>query len=175
MEACDTLLYARQIIESVSARHNYRVTLPPKPFATAYSTASHVHMSVSSRKGDKRVIYNFFYAGLLKHFRAICAFANSHPTSYERIADGVWSGGRWVCWDAQKKETPLRKCEKGHWESKLMDGLINPYLAMSAILAAGTSGIVNKTPMTWGDCVVNPASLNDGQRRELGTSCESLP
>lgn len=127
-------------------------------------------MSVSSPRGNDPVVYESFYAGILKHFRAICAFTNSHPASYERMADGVWSGGRWVTWGTQNKETPLRKCEDGHWELKLIDGLANPYIAMSAILAAGTNGIINKTPMTWSDCLADPASLNDKQRKELGIS-----
>lgn len=39
LESCDTLLHTRQIIESVSARHGYRMTLHPKPFAMACGTA----------------------------------------------------------------------------------------------------------------------------------------
>ncbi|XXH02206.1 hypothetical protein Hte_008574 [Hypoxylon texense] len=170
LESCDTLLHTRQIIESVSARHGYRITLHPKPFAMACGTASHVHMSVSSQGGNDPAVYESFYAGILKHFRAICAFTNSHAASYDRMADGVWAGGRWVTWGTQNKETPLRKCEDGHWELKLIDGLANPYIAMSAILAAGTNGIVNKAPMTWGDCLVDPAALSDEQRKELGIS-----
>ncbi|KAI1778784.1 glutamine synthetase/guanido kinase [Hypoxylon cercidicola] len=174
LEACDTLLHARQIIESISARHGYRITLHPKPFAEAHGTASHVHMSLSSAGGNDPAVYESFYAGILKHLRAICAFTNSHPASYARMADGFCAGGRWVTWSTKNGETPLRKCEDGHWELKLMDGLANPYIAMSAILAAGTNGIINKTAMTWSDCTVDPAVLSDRQRKKLGIS-EMLP
>ncbi|KAI1085102.1 glutamine synthetase/guanido kinase [Whalleya microplaca] len=168
MEACDSLLHARQILESTTARHGFRMTLHPKPFASACGSASHAHVSVSSPGGDQPAVYEAFYAGMLTHLRAIVALTYSNPTSYERMVDSYWAGGRWVTWGTQNKETPLRKCERGHWEVKVLDGLANPYFAVAGLLAAGTEGILQKTPMTWGDCETDPAALNPTQREALG-------
>ncbi|RYP71134.1 hypothetical protein DL771_005068 [Monosporascus sp. 5C6A] len=174
LEACDALLHARQILEAAAARHGFRVTLHPKPFEAACGSASHVHMSLSSADGqydtNKPEVYEAFYAGILRHFRAIVAFTYASPASYERMVDGLWAGGRWVTWGTQNKETPLRKCEGAHWELKVLDGLANPYFAMAAILAAGTDGVVTKAPLTWGDCAIDPAKLTEEQKRELGVS-----
>ncbi|KAI1763809.1 glutamine synthetase/guanido kinase [Hypoxylon sp. FL1150] len=168
LEACDNLLQARQILESVAARHGFRVTLHPKPFPKACGSASHMHMSISSPGGDDPAVYERFYAGVLEHLRAIIAFAYSNPTSYERMLDSFWAGGRWIMWGTQNKEAPLRKVEGSHWEIKVIDGLANPYFVVTAILSAGLDGLKKKTPLTWGDCQGDPARLSKEEREELG-------
>ncbi|KAH9906906.1 glutamine synthetase [Xylariomycetidae sp. FL2044] len=181
LAACDALLHARQILESAAARAGFRVTLHPRPFADSIGTASHVHMSIVSDGGggkgdDDPAVYKPFYAGILRHFRAVVAFTYAHPTSYERAAaDSMWAGGRWVTWGTENKEAPLRKCgvdadgSGSHWEVKTFDGLANPYLAVAALLAAGTSGIAGREDLKrWRDCAVDPAKLDDEGRAALG-------
>ncbi|RYC65415.1 hypothetical protein CHU98_g817 [Xylaria longipes] len=80
------------------------------------------------------------------------------------MVDGMWAGGRWVTWGTHNKETPLRKCRDSHWEVKVMDGMANPYLAMAALLYAGTQG----ASFTWGDCEIDPAKLSGEERKALG-------
>lgn len=92
--AVDTLLHTRDVIAGLATSAGYRFTLYPKPFANTCGTASHVHMSISSPGGNEKEVYEPFYAGILKHLRAITAFTYSNPASYERLADGVWAGGR---------------------------------------------------------------------------------
>lgn len=168
LEACDTLLHARQILESVAARHGFKMTLHPKPFEEAPGSASHAHISISSPNGNDPGVYESFYAGILKHFCALIAFMYSNPTSYERMVDSCWAGGRWVTWGTQNREAPLRKCEDSHWELKTLDGLANPYLAVAAILAAGAEGVRMRTPLKWKDCAEDPAKLNEAERSMLG-------
>ncbi|KAI0099383.1 glutamine synthetase/guanido kinase [Daldinia grandis] len=168
LEACDSMLHARQILESVSARHGFRVTLHPKPFATTCGSASHMHMSISSPGGDQPETYEPFYAGILEHFRAIIAFTNSNPTSYERMVDSAWAGGRWIAWGTQNKELPLRKIEGSHWEVKVLDGLANPYFAVAALLTAGVDGVRRKARLTWKDCAGDPARFTMEERAKLG-------
>ncbi|KAI0431889.1 hypothetical protein F5Y09DRAFT_177601 [Xylaria sp. FL1042] len=164
LEACDTLLHTRQILESTAARHGFRITLHPRPFTPGIGVGSHAHISITSKDGDKPSIYERFYGGILEHFPAIFAFTNSHPTSYERMVDGLWAGGRWVTWGTQNKETPLRKCKDSHWEIKVIDGIANPYLALAALIWAGTDG----TGLATGDCTIDPAKLSSEERRALG-------
>lgn len=96
LAAVDTLLHTRDVMAGLATAAGYKFSLHPKPFAETCGTASHVHLSISSAGGDKRGVYEPFYAGVLKHLRAITAFAYSNPVSYERLADGVWAGGRYV-------------------------------------------------------------------------------
>lgn len=174
LEAVDTLLHVRDVLSHHATRNNYRMSLHPKPFPSYCGNAAHAHLSISSAGGDKPEVYEPFYAGILKHLRAICAFTYSSGASYDRLQDGFWAGGRHVTWGTQNRETPLRKIEDSHWEVKCFDGLANPYLALSALLAGGMIGIKNEIPLTWGDCEVDPASLTENDRRELNVE-EMLP
>ena len=174
VEAVDTLLHAREIMSALATEAGFRMSLHPKPFANACGTASHVHMSISSPQGAKPEVYESFYAGILKHLRALAAFTYSNPASYDRVADGCWAGGRWVAWGTQNRETPLRKIDGSHWELKAMDGLANPYLALGAVLFAGTHGVIAKEKLVWGDCEIDPADLTTNDFAELNV-VEMLP
>lgn len=94
VQAVDTLLHTREVIAALATAAGYKFTLYPKPFPHACGTAAHAHISISSSGGEKKEVYEPFYAGVLKHLRAITAFTYSSPASHERLADGVWAGGR---------------------------------------------------------------------------------
>lgn len=168
LEAVDSLIYAREIISATCTAKGYRMTLHPKPFAMMAGTAAHVHLSMSSEGGSAKGVYEPFYAGILRHLCAISAFTYSNMVSYERVRDGCWAGGTWVAWGTQNREAPLRKIKDSHWELKSLDGLANPYLAMSAILQAGMSGIASGDKLVLGDCLGDPATLTEARRQELG-------
>lgn len=168
LEAVDKLIFARSVLNACASNHGYKVSLHPRPFAHAGATAAHLHLSVSRNGQSGEDLYEPFYAGILKHLRAICAFTFSHPESYQRVRDGMWTGGTWVAWGTQNKETPLRKIEGSHWELKCLDGLANPYLAMASVLHAGIAGVVQLEQLHIQDCLAEPAKLSVEQRSELG-------
>ncbi|GAB1315112.1 hypothetical protein MFIFM68171_05322 [Madurella fahalii] len=179
IQAVDTLLHTRDVMSALATAAGFRMSLHPKPFTQACGTAAHMHMSIASSSAEnepihKADVYLPFYAGILKHLRAIVAFTYSNPASFDRAADGTWAGGRWVTWGTQNKETALRKIEGSHWELKCLDGLANPYLAVAAVLFSGIRGFVDKEEMTWGDCEMDPAKLTANDRKELGVT-QMLP
>lgn len=57
---------------------------------------------------------------------------------------------------------------------KCLDGLANPYLAMAAVLLAGTQGFMKKEKLIWEDCEIDPASLTENDRKELNVT-QMLP
>lgn len=79
-----------------------------------------------------------------------------------------------MAWGTQNRETPLRKVEGSHWEVKCLDGLANVYLAVAALVAAGTKGVEDREVLRWADCAVDPAGLTVEEREELGIK-EMLP
>lgn len=161
--AVDTLLAARDIISAAAAEYKLRATVVPKPTPGAAGTGAHVHLSLTP--ADK---HEPFYAGVLQHLQAITAFTYPNSTSYERAVDSVWAGGTWVAWGSQNRETPLRKIEGSHWEIKCVDGMANPYLALSAILGTGLKGVFDQDRLAIGDCQADPAAMDKGRRKELG-------
>jgi glutamine synthetase len=175
VEAADTLLHTRDVMSALATAAGFRLTLHPKPFPDACGTGSHMHLSLASPGGDSPATYRPFYAGVLKHLRAVCAFTYTSPASYERcLPGGAWAGGRWVAWGTQNREAALRKVEGSHWEVKIVDGLANPYLVVAAVLFAGIKGVVDREVLTWGDCEIDPAKMTENDRKELGVE-EMLP
>ena len=169
LEAADSLLATREIISATAMKYSLRATIIPKPYTNHCGSGCHNHISVVP--AEKHVS---FYAGILKHLPAIIAFTYPNISSYERVQDSVWCGGKWVAWGTYNRETPLRKIEGAHWEIKCVDGMANPYLALGAILGAGLQGVQDGDSMLIKDCTVDPATLKKSQRKDLGINV-SLP
>ncbi|KAJ6031360.1 hypothetical protein N7540_002092 [Penicillium herquei] len=163
LAAVDTLYAARQVVATIADRHGLRATLHPRPFAEGAGSASHTHISINPPTNE-----DFFLAGILDHFSSIAAFSLSQDASYDRIRSGIWSGSEWIAWGFQNREAPVRKISPGHWEFKSIDGLANPYLAVAAILAAGSLGLENRVSLTVKDCPVDASTLTDAERSDLG-------
>ncbi|KAL4884759.1 hypothetical protein BJY04DRAFT_233038 [Aspergillus karnatakaensis] len=161
--AVDTLIRARQIITYTAERHGLRATLHPRPYSFAAGTASHAHVSISPPTKEAS-----FLAGVLHNYPSVVAFTLSGDASYDRVKSGIWAGSEWVAWGTQNREAPIRKISPGHWEIKSLDGLANMYLAMSAFLAAGYTGVREDRPLTIKDCAHDAASLSDAERSALG-------
>lgn len=91
--AVDALVAAKEIIQSATANAGMRATLFPKPYPQSIGTGAHIHFSLTPAHH-----WESFYAGVLKHMKAIAAFSYSNDASYERVADGVWAGSTWITW-----------------------------------------------------------------------------
>lgn len=170
VEAIDTLVQARQVVQQIARLHKLRATLHPMPLR-GVSSGQHVHISLNSTtlSPEDLVKSEFsFFAGLLEHLPSLCAFLLSNEASHTRIADNMWTSGTWVTWGTQNREVPLRRVSQGRWEIRCLDGFANPYLALSALLAAGLDGVESKKQMVAKDCTTNPAHLTEVQRVELG-------
>lgn len=91
------------------------------------------------------------------------------------MVDGIWSGGTYVTWGIEHKDTPVRLCNphspsSRNFELKTLDGTANPYLALAGVLMAGLSGIDELKELTMKDCSgdVTPALLGEEGRAKLG-------
>ena len=165
--AVDALVTTRDIIQRTAIEFDMRATFHPKPTLDQVGSGQHIHLSMTVG-GKEDPAHMSFYAGTLKHLRALCAFTYPLPESYTRVGDSLWAGGRYVAWGTGNRETPLRRIEASHWELRFMDGFANPYLALAAVLAAGFQGLVDGEEMRWGDCTEDPARLSADDRRVFG-------
>lgn len=188
VDAIHTLYSARQIIQHVAELDWY----PEKGDATIRATfhaspipgtgnASHAHISLNDRyagtpkaKSEKEMdeLEMGFWAGVLEHLEAICAFGMPEAESYARVVEGHWTGGVWVAWGTQNREVPLRRIDDGshRWEVRCLDGFANMYLAMAAVVAAGLDGVREGKEMRINDCDVNPARVSEEKRLAYGIS-----
>ena len=161
--AVDTLTAARDIIISIAARFSMRATLYPKPYPDKLGTGEHIHLSLTPPD-----LHEMFFAGVLKHLRAIIAFTYPNAASYDRVSDSTLSGSTWVSWGTQNRESPVRRIGGSHYEIRCADGFANMYLAMSAILGAGLLGVADGEPLTMKDFQDDPAKLSRQELEALG-------
>lgn len=206
LQAIDTLVQVRQVIMQIAQSHGLRATLHPSPLE-GNGTAQHMHISLGSSSEDaprKDAEHGFFIHGVLHHLRAVCAITLPSSSSYIRVNDNIWTGGTWVAWGTQNRETPLRRIKDLHWEIRCIDGMGNPYLQILAVVAAGLDGLNGLSGdggSSWPEvkeclgkfiavrCLrgsselrilelimstENPSKLNDQQRQSLGIT-ERLP
>jgi glutamine synthetase len=136
-------------------------TFMPKPFSDRTGTGSHYHISLGNEKTknlfyddkDKRKLglskmgYHFM-GGLLHHADALTAICAPTINSYKRLVVGrALSGATWApayVTYGDNNRTCMVRVPYGRLEMRLPDGSSNPYLASTAILAAGMDGVENK-------------------------------
>jgi glutamine synthetase len=168
--AVDTLIQTRQVIAQIAATHGLRATLHPKPSQGA-GTAAHAHISLHPPDRD----LEFFVGGVLKHLPSLCAFTMPEAVSYDRVIDDQWTGGTWVEWGTQNRETPLRRVKGGRWELRCLDGMANMYLVLAAVIAAGLLGLsTGSMEFAQKDLPYNPSTLNEEERVHFGV-VEKMP
>nr|OQO18173.1 hypothetical protein B0A51_14105 [Rachicladosporium sp. CCFEE 5018] len=172
-EAIDTLYQARQIIQHMASRQGLRATCHPSPFPPV-GTACHANISLSSGSAPAHEEKQMsFFAGVLSHLPALCAFTLPEEVSYIRVADDHWTSGTWVAWGTQNREVPIRRVAgtdgtTERWEVRCLDGMPNMYLAMFAVFAAGLQGLNDGTEMKLKDCQSNPSQLSEVDKTDLG-------
>ncbi|KAI0075970.1 FLU1-II [Panus rudis PR-1116 ss-1] len=189
LEAADALVFTRETIYNTASKHGLRATFAPRIHLDSCGSAAHTHISVHSEKPQQtsetenplapalNSIEQSFLEGLLSHLPAVCALTLPTTYSYVRVLDGIWSGGTYVCWGTDNRETPVRVCgsssikasSRPHFEVKCVDATSSPYLAFAAMIAAGTSGITEGKKLSSGDCSAKPVALMSvEERKKLG-------
>lgn len=110
---------------------------------------------------------------MLTHLPAVCAFSLPTEASYARMQDGIWSGGTWVSWGRENRESAIRLCgEEGnyHFEVRAHDGTACSYVAMAALIAAGMRGVRSGAPLVAKDCQLAANLHSAEERKALGVT-----
>ncbi len=147
------------MVHMLAAQAGMLATFMPKPFTHLTGNGLHMHLSLWDGEGaelfadasDGRGLgmsslgYSFI-AGLLEHAEALAAVACPTVNSYKRLAaPAPNSGAAWspsyATYGGNDRTHMLRVPEPGRVEDRCIDGSANPYLAMSALIAAGLDGI----------------------------------
>ncbi|EJD07922.1 glutamine synthetase/guanido kinase [Fomitiporia mediterranea MF3/22] len=202
LEACDALATTREIILNIAAKHGMRATLAPRVYSNSCGSAAHAHISLTSTSPSwssltipvpttslpnvsLTPLQSSFLAGLMAHLPAATALTLPTRASYDRMVDGAWSGGTWVCWGRDNREAPVRLAGRGprpplgnanqnvetdyHFEIKSVDGTASPYLAIAALLSAGLSGVYNRSKLTSvGLSSIVASDLSEAERKKCG-------
>ncbi len=154
--ADQTQLY-KYIIHMVAAAYGKTACFMPKPVLNDNGSGLHVHQSLwkdnqpvfaGDNYADLSETCLYYIGGIIKHGRALNAFANPTTNSYKRLVPG-YEAPVLMAYSARNRSASIRipysASPKGkRIEARFPDPSSNPYLIFSALLMAGLDGIENK-------------------------------
>lgn len=155
LDAADYLLTFKAAVRKIAKRHGLHASFMPKPSTNGDGSGLHIGISLRDKNGlDITEQLKSFHAGILYHLRELMIFTNPLVNSYKRLAAertsvfqpefpaAIWETGN-------DKVVRLEKANKesGRIEVLYPDVSSNPYLALSALVAAGIDGIEKRAQM----------------------------
>jgi glutamine synthetase len=191
LTTADRAIFFRYMVESLAQERGLVATFMPKPFDHLTGNGCHFHMSLwkdgvnafeCDPSDDPRGLglteaaYQFI-GGLKAHAKAYIALTAPTVGSYKRLVTGTRSGSSWapvfVSYGFNNRTQMLRIPASGRIEDRTVDGSCNPYLAATAVLAAGLDGIGNGLDAGDPTTELNLHELTEERRKEIGV--ELLP
>jgi glutamine synthetase len=152
----DQVFYFKRTIREAALKHGVFATFMAKPMRDQPGSAMHIHQSIVDEKTGKNIFSNadgsptdlfyHFIGGSQKHLQNAVPLLAPYVNSYRRLA-GAYSAPSNLEWAADNRTTGLRIPNSGpearRVENRVSGSDANPYLAISASLAAGYLGMVN--------------------------------
>lgn len=158
LEIADKIVTFKNAVRSTAKRFGLHATFMPKP--TAGSAGSGMHISFTLRKDGKNIFFDsqdkdgissearWFMGGVMAHVKGMCALTNPLVNSYKRLTSG-FEAPRDIIWTTRNQNTLIRvHTQRGTdvgIELRFPDPSSNPYLALTACIAAGLDGIEKRT------------------------------
>jgi len=182
----DRLQLYKYTVHMVAHAYGKTATFMPKPVWNDNGTGMHVHQSIwkdgkpmfaGDRYADLSETCLHYIGGVIKHARAINAFANASTNSYKRLVPG-FEAPVLLAYSARNRSASIRIPWVGspnakRMETRFPDPAGNPYLTFASLLMAGLDGIENRIdpgdPMDKDLYDLPPEELTD-----IPTVCRSL-
>ncbi len=183
---CDAFYLYKFAAKNIARKHGLIATFMPKPIFLDNASGMHTHQSLwkgEPFKGealfadpnDEYMLSQkarYYIGGLLEHAKALTAVCCPTINSYKRLVPGFEAPIN-ICWSPRNRSALVRvpmysrKPSAIRVEYRGADPSCNPYLAISAQLAAGLDGIRKKIDP--GDPVlVDVYELSGREKREMG-------
>ncbi len=153
----DRMQLYKYVIHNVAAAYGKSATFMPKPMFGDNGSGMHVHQSIWKAgkpqfAGDKYAGLSdmclWYIGGIIKHAKAINAFANPTTNSYKRLVPGYEAPVK-LAYSARNRSASIRipwvnSPKAKRIEARFPDPMGNPYLTFVALLMAGLDGIENR-------------------------------
>ena len=146
--------------KEIASQEGCAVTFMPK-FDEREGNSCHVHLSLRGEDGNPvfadgsagghgfSETFEHFLAGQISCLREFMPLFAPNINSYKRYAKGSFAPTA-VAWGRDNRTCSLRVVGHGpslRVENRIPGGDVNPYLAISAMIAAGLHGIENELPL----------------------------
>jgi len=156
LDAADRTFMFKTAIKDVVALRGKHATFLGKPWSDEGGSGFHLHFSVTNLDGINQMhdgsgnlseVAKHMIAGITRHAKALTAFCNPTINAFKRLGPDTLAPFR-ANWGYDNRSCMVRiPPERGQGtrlEVRVGDGAANPYLLISAILAAGLDGIQQK-------------------------------
>lgn len=158
VEMADNHSIAKNAVKEIAHGHGRSVTFLAKCSEDTVGSSSHVHQSLWTTDGKPAFhdpqgehgmsqIMRHYLAGQLAYAADITYFLAPYVNSYKRFAAGTFAPTK-IIWSIDNRTAGYRivgeNSQAIRFECRIGGVDLNPYLALSAIIAAGIAGIDNK-------------------------------
>ena len=154
LRAVDNHLLFKDVVRARAREAGLVASFMPKPFEHLPGCGLHVHLSLWDAAGDNEVscgdgeevlseVGRQMAAGLLAHARGLSGVGSPIVNSYKRLQPGSWAPAH-VGWGIGNRAALVRVPGSGprrHLEYRSGDNASNPFVYLTALLAAGLDGI----------------------------------
>ena len=192
LTSADNVVTFKYTVRAIAASHGIYASFMPKPIFGIAGSGMHTHQSFFDAEGRNlfydpddeynlsRLAYNFI-AGQMMHARALAAVVAPTVNSYKRLTPG-YEAPVYICWAQLNRSALIRVPGHGRQnegatraELRCPDPSANPYLAFTAMLAAGLDGIERDlTPPPPVNEDVYDFDKRDLRERAIGTLPDTL-
>jgi len=143
--ADDHAIY-KNAAKEIAAQEGMSISFIAK-FNEREGSSCHIHFSLADGEGAlfarDRAVFDSFLAGQLACLRELTLFLAPNVNSYKRYAEGSFAPTA-VAWAEDNRTCALRVVGHGpglRFENRAGGSDLNPYLALSALIAAGLHGV----------------------------------
>lgn len=139
--------------KEIASQEEHAITFMAK-FNEREGNSCHIHCSLAKEDGSNafaadQVLFEHFVAGQIACMRELTLLYAPHVNSYKRFSAGSFAPTA-IAWGRDNRTCSLRVVGHGEGlrvENRLPGADVNPYLALSALIAAGLHGIEKELPL----------------------------
>jgi glutamine synthetase len=158
LTTCDNHSLYKTGAKEIAANHGKSVSFMAK-YDEREGSSCHIHFSLRSKSGEAvfsgdgehgfSPLMEHFLAGQIACMEELTYFFAPNINSYKRFVEGSFAPTG-IAWGLDNRTCSLRVV--GHGESLRLENRVpgadvNPYLAVSALIAAGLHGVENELPL----------------------------
>lgn len=154
LRIADMIVTHKATIRALAAKLGLTATFMPKPFAQLAGNGMHCHLSLwedtknlfaTSPLNQISTLAEHFMAGIMEHAQAMTVLVAPTINSFKRLVPG-YEAPVYVAWGPLNRSALIRvpmfnNKQLARFEYRCPDPSSNPYLALTAIIAAGIDGI----------------------------------